>query len=91
MNVSTHHDAELYAATDRYAQAILHMESGDPAAREEVMDAYRRLQKLSSADPASSVPQRSIPAPRIRDYARRALQGLGALVETRYGPAGFLS
>lgn len=90
MNVSTR-EAELHTATDRYARAILRMESGEPKAREEVMDAYRRLQKLSSPGPPSSVPQRSVPALRIRDYARRALQGLSALVETRYGPAGFLS
>lgn len=90
MNVSTR-EAELHAATDRYGRAILRMESGGPTARQEVMDAYRRLRKLSSADPASSVPQRSVPAPRVRDYARRTLQGLRALVETRFGPGGFLS
>lgn len=89
MNLSTR-EAELHAATDRYARAILRMESDEPTAREEVMGAYRRLQTLSPANPTSSAPQRTIPAPRIRDYARRALQGLGALVETRHRPAGFL-
>lgn len=44
MNVSTHDQAEWHAATDRYAQAILRMESGDPIARAEVLEAYRQLQ-----------------------------------------------
>ena len=91
MNVSTYHDAELHAATDRYARAILRMESGDSRAREEVLQAYRQLQALGSA--CRAVPPARCPTEDrwLRANAQAALQGLRALLATRYGPAGFLA
>lgn len=91
MNVSAHHDAKLHAATDRYAQAILRMESGNSNAREDVLEAYRQLQALGSNCLTGPRSRRSAQDRRARDYVRRALQGLSALIATRYGPAGFLS
>lgn len=91
MNVSTHDDAMLHAATDSYAQAILRMESGDPEAREEVFEAYRQLQALESGFFAGPAPRRPTQNRWVREHAQDALRGLRALLATRYGPAGFLS
>lgn len=91
MNVSTHNEAEWHAATDRYARAILSMESGDPKAREEMLEAYRQLQAHGPDQLVEPIARLSPQHDRFRDHARRALRGLSALVEARYGPAGFLS
>lgn len=91
MNVSTHRDAELHAATDRYARAILRMESGDQKARAQVLEAYRQLQALGSDCLAGPVLRRSTKDRLVRKYAQAALRGLRPLLATRYGPAGFLA
>lgn len=90
MNVSPQQEADWHAVTDRYAEALLRMESGSSDARIDVLEAYRQLQSFAPDPIAARMPPRSSPGRWIRKYTLDALRGARVLLAARYGPMRFL-
>ena len=54
MEFNTHDEVKWHAATDRYADALRRLSSGDRSARTAVMAAYRQLQIIAPLNAAEA-------------------------------------